>query len=1002
MVLKTLFRSPLKAMLTFLLIAAASFALFSRATDYAVTMREIARAESFCKGVAALDNTASYVILQGAGSGQVSDYTAYEVGARPWPSNGQIAEFSSLPGVTLADTRYMTAGLVGGYKRLVDESASVRGRFVIEGTYAGCDYTPGTTGVMKLAFDDVRVVACDDDGIDLGSPIEAIAVDDQTYYDNPYPAAYFEKLEKGSRCLVMGTYGDIHKPRMDMGEEAFQVIDGLGKGYLDTEGFAFQKGKVEAIKQSIYTYDIVYTSDMRAIPRFNEHHMAISQGRSLVEGDRDACVVNEIFLEAYGLSVGDRVSIQLGDRLFHQNPGKGARAQDAESISAFVSMEELEIVGAYRDMDDNWMRRQERGWSYSINTVFVPSGLLPIEVPDDYEPAMGEFSVLVGDPYDIGEFRQAAEPLAAEIGIPMRFSDGGWLGMKDSFEAGRWAASLTAMLSIAGAALALFLAVYLYLGRNRKVYAIMRTLGVPGKKARVSLVLPFFLLSVWGIPAGGMAGLAYTSWTAGEALAGMAANAPYGYVADTALPPGTALLCLLLELAFIFSLTLVFLWKIKKIPPLELLQDGAVHQGRGNRAGLELARDGDGASGADIAKIPEAGGIQASSHRKYPAPCQVAAFIWRRMRRSIGKAAIPLGLAAALMGGVGMFVLARIAYQDAAKEINVKGRALMFSSSSVGNLSSSGLVEDFYCYDSFGVRIHGMGASAPMTFTNDLDRYLAGNYTAAYAPGYDSSCMGSTEAVCLMGRGLAEELGIQPGDRVALLSEDMYTVMSEEYKEEDVLQMKVNLKVRMYQVAGVIDSGAEDASGGIFAPANRVMADVYGQPFPFQYCEFTLSDNRKAGDLDSLLEQEKMLGQMDAPMASFYIDMTGFWNIQRILGLLESLFPVAMAAAWLVSLFGSGLSILQSAREAAFLRVLGAAKKRVRCMLVLEQAALCIAGIILAAGGLALYSPRLFARGAKTMGACWALYFLGCLLGASTAAIQVTRHKILRLLQGKE
>ncbi len=420
MVLKTLFRSPLKAMLTFLLIAAASFALFSRVTDYAVTMREIARAESFCKGVAALDNTASYVILQGAGSGQVSDYTAYEVGARPWPSNGQIAEFSSLPGVTLADTRYMTAGLVGGYKRLV------------------------------------------------------------------------------------------------------------------------------------------------------------------------------------------------------------------------------------------------------------------------------------GDPYDIGEFRQAAEPLAAEIGIPMRFSDGGWLGMKDSFEAGRWAASLTAMLSIAGAALALFLAVYLYLGRNRKVYAIMRTLGVPGKKARDSLVLPFFLLSVWGIPAGGMAGLAYTSWTAGEALAGMAANAPYGYVADTALPPGTVLLCLLLELAFIFSLTLVFLWKIKKIPPLELLQDGAVHQGRGKRAGLEPARDEDGASGADIAKIPEAGGIQASSHRKYPASCQVAAFIWRHMRRSIGKAAIPLGLAAALMGGVGMFVLARIAYQDAAKEIDVKGRALMFSSSSVGNLSSSGLVEDFY------------------------------------------------------------------------------------------------------------------------------------------------------------------------------------------------------------------------------------------------------------------------------------------------------------------
>lgn len=45
--LKTLLRSPLKSLLTFLLIAAASFALFSRVTDYAITTREAGKAESF-------------------------------------------------------------------------------------------------------------------------------------------------------------------------------------------------------------------------------------------------------------------------------------------------------------------------------------------------------------------------------------------------------------------------------------------------------------------------------------------------------------------------------------------------------------------------------------------------------------------------------------------------------------------------------------------------------------------------------------------------------------------------------------------------------------------------------------------------------------------------------------------------------------------------------------------------------------------------------------------
>ncbi len=55
--LKSLLRAPVKTLLTFLLIAAASFALFSRITDCAVTMREMAAARDVYHGAAALDNT---------------------------------------------------------------------------------------------------------------------------------------------------------------------------------------------------------------------------------------------------------------------------------------------------------------------------------------------------------------------------------------------------------------------------------------------------------------------------------------------------------------------------------------------------------------------------------------------------------------------------------------------------------------------------------------------------------------------------------------------------------------------------------------------------------------------------------------------------------------------------------------------------------------------------------------------------------------------------------
>lgn len=1004
LMLKTFLRSPLKAMLTFLLVAAASFALCSRMADYTITMREIARAKSFCRGVAALDNTGSSLYLQGSGSGMVSDYAVYEVEGKSWPTEEQIAEFSSLPGVTLADTRYMTAGLVEDYRRMEDEDSSVK-RFVMEGTYRGCDYEPNTTGVMDLSFDDIKVIASDDKELDIQRPVQAIAVDDQTFYDNPYPAGYFEKLKPGTRCLIIGEYDLFHsRLRMGMGAEAFQVLDGLGEDYLETNAFAYQKGLVGAINQSVYTYDIVYTSDMRSIPRFNEHNMAISQGRFLLPEDRDACVVNELFLDVYGLSIGDQVSIQLGDRLCHQGRGMGARPRDAGEVSDFICTEELEIVGAYRNVDDNWMRMSERNWSYSTNTIFVPRSLLPVEVPDGYEVSMGEFSLLIEDAHDIEGFQNAAEPFVAEMGIPMRFSDGGWLSMKDSFEAGRWAASLTALLSVVGAALALLLAAYLYIGRNKKTYAIMRTLGVSSKMARDSIVLPFFLLSVPAMAAGGMAGLFYTSQTAGAALAGLAADGLEGYVPDTAFSPGVAVLCLFLELAFTLSITAAFLWKMKRLPPLVLLQEGTVRASADTKAEPAQMESAPGSARIDLAKLPSADGREASFQRKYPAPCQAASYILRHMRRSIGKTAVSLSLVIVLAASIGTFVIARLTYQDTAREMDVKGRALMFASSAVPDLQRSDLINDFYCYDSFAVRINDREVSAPMTFTNDLARYLAGNYSVEYALGYDASIMGGTDSLCLLGQALAEELGLHPGDQVALLSDSMYVAMADTFKEREELRAKVSLKARKYTVAGIISSEAADVNQGIFAPPNRIMQDLYNPPFSFQfqYCEFTLADNEKLDSLNSLLEEKKKLGMNDAPTASFYIDTAGLRNIQRICGLLEALFPIAVTAALLIGLFGPGLMIIQLSREAAFLRILGVTKKRARCMLVLEQVVLCIAGLILVAGGFMLYNAELLARSAEGIFACWALYFLGCFCGASVAAIQVTKHKVLELLQVRE
>ncbi len=994
---KTLLRTPLKALLTFLLVAAASFTLFARAADYAVTAREAANAESFYHGVAALDNTVPDVILMG-GSGGLGYANVYEVEDKPWPTEAQLQEFSALPGVTLADTRYMTAGRVGGFRRLSDVEYAGRSlsRFVLEGTYQGYEGSPEDGGWIELVLDDVKVLASETE-IDTGGQVRVTAVGlEETGREIPYPAAFFDKLGKGSRCLVVGRYHGLQgNLQMDGEEEAFCVLEGAPGNYLETEEFVYYKGLAEAITQSLSTYDIVYTSDMRAIPRFNERGMVISQGRPLQAGDRDACVVSELFLKENGLSIGSRVGVELGSKLFRQNSLYGATAQDAGTISSFASAIDLEIIGAYQFTDTLDARISESKWSYTSNTVFVPSALLPVEVPDRYELSPGAFSVWIEDARDIETFRKAAEPFAAEMGLILRFSDGGWLGMEESFQSGALASLLATVLYLAGAAMALFLAAYLYIGQNKKAYAIMRTLGVPGRAAQNALLLPLAALSALAMPIGAAAGLSYASGTASKALAGMAASAPNGYVPDTSLPEGAVVLCLFGELAWIAAAALIFLRRMKKVPPLELLQGGKAKAGeKAASVGMDTAPL---PAGFHAGKLPAARKAGLPAGRNYGAPRHVTAYALRHMRRGIGKTAVSLALSAVLAGGIGLFVLARLTYQDAFHKMHVEGRALEFSSSALMELVKSDFAKEVYCYGNFSVRIDGRKLHTPMVVSNDVGRYLGEGCNITYAEGYDLSVLDSTGPVCLVGQSLAETLGIRPGSKISLMSDTLYSAMEEMYGEGEGLQAAAGLATKIYQVAGLVETGDGDIGSCIFAGMNEQAEGVYGQPFPIGYCEFMLADNEKLAGLDGFLDELKDRNKAYATMASYYIDSTGLENIQRICGLLESLFPIAVAAAALVGLFGSGLPILQSAQEAVFLRMLGVTKKRARCMLALGQVFLCLIGIALAACLLAAPAPGIFARSARTLAICWLLYFLGCACGILAAASGVAG-----LTQGKE
>lgn len=997
--LKSLLRSPVKTLLTFFLIASASFALFSRVTDYAVTTREAENAKSRYHAVAWLDNVVpdlNFVTKTvRAGNGGISGYGVdYEMEDKPWLTEEQLQEFVSLPGVTVAETRYRTAGLVEDYKCVLRGNGS----FLFEGTYNG--YLDETTSdrVMEdhvaLKFDDVKVIAGEDNlenregGLPDGSSIvtENVPLGEMYYARSCFTRAFFDDLEIGSRCLVYavcsmpgnlesGIYFDF-----ETGEDALRVIDGLPDNYLETEEFARQKGWTEVFDFQNHEFSLRYVSDMRAIPEFNDQRLEIIEGRYLSPEDTNACVVGKGFLKEFGLSVGDSIHVQLGDNL-----GNGA-VFEKEEIPEFPKSADLTIVGVFHGSN------ADASNAYSPDRIYVPSAILPVEVPKDYEPIPVDCSVFVENADDIEAFYGAVVNFAQKLDLELNFSDRGWLDVKESLGMGGLASLLTTVLYIVGAVLALFLAVYLYIGRNKKNYAIMRMLGVPGRETGNSVLLPFVAVAALAVPIGGGVGLYYAQHQAAQTLAKMADSVSLGYTPDATLPVSVIVLCLVLEIIFVSCSTYFFLRRMKKLPPLELLQEGASRAKTMTKAEPVVVGDTVVPVKLDMAKLSV---VKDSLPRgNYGAIRQVSSYIWRHMRRAVGKTAVSLVLAAVLAAGIGTLALAKITYQDAYYELGVKGTASDFTFLSAKELADSSLTKDFYCYGNFGVHIEGTHECTPMTATSDLVRNMGDDCVVEYGEGYDLSSFDGTAQFCLVGEELAKKLSISPGDEIGLLSDLLFALL------EDDPEAEVTYKT--YRVIGVAKSEDANIKNGIFTGIQSDLTTLFSMDFSMDHCEFTLADNDRLEELYDLMDKLKGRSADYAVEISYHIDAGGLSNIERIRGLLESLFPIAVAAAVLIGVFGPLLIILQSAQEAAYMRILGVTKKRARCMLVFEQLALCVAGIILVAAGMLWYSPDLFGRSAETLSSCFALYFLGSVCGAAAASVQVTRHKVLELLQVKE
>lgn len=1055
--LKTLLRTPAKTLITFLLLAAVSFALFSRVSEFAVTNRELNRIAANFNGVGAVERDIpahmdfSYDnalmlderIPPALAASEGDNYEELIKGRYTPLTKEDIEAVSALPYINRTSTRYMTAGVSeDGFLRQDSNTAfySYTQRLVIDGRLShtasgwwGVGLNAHLTNLRPLT-NQLEILA------NVGShsafrlqlethPHEAVQnpFGQITAFENPLSKSirfpefennFTNTLRNGARYIFTAQFNHTRWLTQPVfpGDRAMQVqwptfypLQGQPDNYLELDEFADLRALIELINDDRHTFDMVYTDDMAAILRYRENGIRIVSGRPLTAQDNEngalVCVVSKQFMNHGKLEVGDTITMRLGDTLHGQNSALGAVSVIQERRPLNFTTTELVIVGVYDDFDSVKQQTENPFWNYSKDTVFVPLSLLPETADTEAQKILpSEFSFVV-NARDIPKFLSASAPLIEETGLLLFFADDGWAAVESHFAVST-RLSLIAITSIFVAALLTFtLTVYLFIGRKKRDYAIMRALGTTKFNANRSLFVPLSLVALIAVIGGGTGGVIYAGRIIESSLETLVQS---GYRINTSIPIIAIIGCALAETALMCGFTLFGLWRLSLNSPLALLQ-GNTNSTRKKVKKEKVIKAIENPAVSikfalpDFTKIP----------RKHSKMLFVSRYTFLRCYRALLKTLLSFLLAAVFCGAIGQFAAMKYSYEDIFESMEITGTFVNGLHLVNANLAEEQVFtkKPYYELIQHDTEIRDntseiTGRPIAICMTSDVRRFIGGRYTSVeYKPGFNESVLSGGEFYCVLSADLMNSLGLEFGDEVQIYRTGfrhglaINTVMSDEQKETFLRRVSL-----FFTVVGRLESEHPDFANAVFLPFEVDLAPVFRGVSDyrprFTFAEYILADNNLADDFRDYAKW--LLGALDSGR-SFSMDTGELNSIASSVKLWSALFPVVCAALIITGGLLPGLMVIQSSKEAAIFRILGSTKRRTRLILVLQQLLFCLLGIALGFTAVWLYNgSELFGIISPTIILCAALYLASCTATTIFSAVSVTKHKVLDLLQTKE
>ncbi|NLA41463.1 MAG: ABC transporter permease, partial [Smithella sp.] len=409
-------------------------------------------------------------------------------------------------------------------------------------------------------------------------------------------APQLEKIEEGERYLIHAW----HHPSYNFGVTGLPIaVENASKSFnlkpvdgdqwfiplgasdsldLTLPKYTNIKNQIDTLNENLRSILLIGTSDMSAMPamQLDMTYNYLLEGRWLNHQDEltasNAIVIPKKLAEIRNISTGDELSVTMR-ALTNPYICYIRGAEDLQNWEDYPNQEiTYEVVGIYSNpsLDEGGDLGPWSAISYVPNSTFSDEYSFPTYY-SKLKDKVTAYSFLLKNPRMQNRFEEDYAPKLKDLGFNLQFTDNNGKNFVAGADPMRKSNFIGSLLFGLALLMAIALSVFLYLRQQQRNFATMRALGVPAKKSNRQLITPLLALGFIGSALGAAFSWQDAHSKAGESLSQL--PLPSGVFPELSLNPWIGIGFWLFVLLVLLFAVIIGNRKVRKTPVLELLQD---------------------------------------------------------------------------------------------------------------------------------------------------------------------------------------------------------------------------------------------------------------------------------------------------------------------------------------------------------------------------------------------------------------------------------------------